>query len=170
MSDKNVAQEVEIIHKRDHYGFGIRLDNLEQVFIPSHIAAQVELGDTITCAINENYNDKTGRTPWFAAQRIKGADVPPKMVPLVDYTATSFTELVKDCINDMGLLFTTGELAKRMNAPSKAVGSRLKSLWQSGEIPFRMAVQRGDAEKPSHVIWCKSETAITSTMRGLTRR
>ena len=78
MSDKNVAQEVEIIHKRDHYGFGIRLDTLEQVFIPSHIAAQVSEGDTITCAINENYNDKTGRTPWFAAQRIRGQMNRPK--------------------------------------------------------------------------------------------
>lgn len=170
MSDKNVAQEVEIIHKRDHYGFGIRLDNLEQVFIPSHIAAQVAEGDTITCAINENYNDKTGRTPWFAVQRIKGADEPPKMVPVVDYTAPPVIEVVYQCLDDMPLLFTTHEVAERMNVRSAKVSPYLKELWKQGKIPYRLSVQRADTTRSSYVIWCKNEDAITGAMRGLTRR
>lgn len=178
MTHENSAQKVEVVHTRDHYGFGIRLDNLEQVFIPSHIAAGVKEGDTIVCTITENYRDRTGRTPWFAAQRVHAAEAEPeptpepelKLVPVVDYTAPTFTELVAESVDDMPLFFTSAELAERMNATGKEVGPRLEKMWKSGQIPFRLVAQRGDTAKASFVIWCRSERRTQEIMRNVELR
>lgn len=176
----HAAQKVEIIHTREFYGFGIRLDNLEQVFIPSHIVADVQEGETIFCTISTNYKDKTGRTPWFAAQRVWAAETEPqpapepepeaKMVPVVDYTAPTFTELVTESVDDMPLFFTSAELAERMNTTAKQVGPRLEKMWKSGELPFRLVAQRGDTSKASFVIWCRSESRTQEVMRNVELR
>ena len=59
--------EVMTTYVSDTFGFGVRSDNHEQVFIPSSIVkvSKILMGHTYECVLTENRNDAKGNTPWF---------------------------------------------------------------------------------------------------------
>lgn len=157
--------EIVITSIQPHFGFGMRTDTYDQVYLPKSVVGSLEhasIGETqqVRVQIAENKSDPKGMTPWFAIMLAPESEV--HQAP--EGAKLPLTKRVFMALETLGGVATCNEVMREVGEDKIAnVRPHLESLWRQDKL-LRVAVQRYDTDRAGKVWWATSYEAIDDVM------
>jgi hypothetical protein len=153
--------EIVITSIQPHFGFGMRTDTYDQVYLPKSVVGVLEVRgvqetDAVRVQIAENKSDPKGMTPWFAIMLAPvGEPEEPEEVKKIPLTKRVFMAL-----ETLGGVATCNEVMREVGEDKVTnVRPHLESLWRQDKL-LRVAVQRYESDRAGKVWWATSYEAI----------
>lgn len=149
----------------DTYGFGIRKDNGDRVYIPSSIAMNFDLSlnSQYKARLHVNEHDRVGNVPWFAGfiftnDVIDAADEdePEQPAPQVE-TKEQMVKFILATLNHEGA-FSTSEMSKMLQnrfttANAYTARELFVKLFNEGRVVKADIHKSPDQKRASATIW-----------------
>lgn len=153
--------EIVITSIQPHFGFGMRTDTYDQVYLPKSVVGVMEKRgvketDAVRVQIAENRSDPKGMTPWFAIMLAPEGEV--REAP--EGAKIPLTKRVFMALETLGGVATCAEVMREVGEDKVTnVRPHLESLWRQDKL-LRVAVQRYESDRAGKVWWATSYEAI----------
>ena len=153
--------EIVITLIQPNFGFGMRTDTYDQVYLPKSVVVAMETHGVqethaVRVQIAENKSDPKGMTPWFAIMLAPEGELQePEEIKKIPLTKRVFMAL-----ETLGGVATCSEVMREVGVEKVAnVRPHLESLWRQGKL-LRVAVQRYESDRAGKVWWATDYEVI----------
>lgn len=171
-----MEQAIIITCVRDHYGFAVRRDNGEAVYIPASLVRNfdLKLDGEYKAKLVRNHHDISGRTPWFCGFIFMSDVIEPEVIepdliepeaepepePEPEVTREEMMAKVFDILSIEGA-FSTGEMSKRLRsifstADAYTARQLLVKLFSENRIVRADIYKSSEQKRASLTIWAVS--------------
>ena len=165
-----MEQAIIITCVRDHYGFAVRRDNGEAVYIPASLVRNfdLKLDGEYKAKLVRNHHDISGRTPWFCGFIFMSDVIEPEAIepepdliePEPEETREQMIAKVFDILSIEGA-FSTREMSKRLRsifstADAYTARQLLVKLFSENRIVRADIYKSSEQKRASLTIWAVS--------------